>query len=443
MGYFNPEKSPNNFSFIMGQIKKSPTLLINEKVKTMWQQGEDILHAAFGESRFPVHPDLSKALDNGKSNRSYLSSLGTDRLRSKIADYYTKKLGKEISYDQVIVGVGSKSLLYSIIKAIDGDLLLPKPSWVSYSSIATMCNKDITRFDLDKDNEYKINIDSLNNAYNSEKKSGEKPSMLILNSPNNPVGNSFDRSDIELVAKWAQINNITVLSDEIYGLITFKDNIHHTPLSYYPDKTIIFSGLSKHLSLGGWRLGISILPRNSFGKRLISKFESIAGSIWSCVPAPFQIVGETAFSDNKSIENYINVCANIHRIRTLFIYDYFQDLGIDCPKPTGGFYIYASFKKWSDQLSKKGIISCTSLSEYLLDKYKIATLPGSAFGDEPENFCLRISSSYLDMETDETAQKILNIYNDGTDEESFINDHHPRLKLFLSKMNAFLNTLHL
>ena len=190
----------------MDQIKKSPTLLINEKVKTMWQQGEDILHAAFGESRFPVHHDLSKALDNGISNRSYLSSLGTDRLRTKIADYYTKKLNKEISYDQVIVGVGSKSLLYSIIKAIDGDLLLPKPSWVSYSSIATICNKGITRFDLDKDNGYKLNIESLNNAYSSAKKNGANPSMIVLNSPNNPVGNSFSSSDIELAANLSLIH---------------------------------------------------------------------------------------------------------------------------------------------------------------------------------------------------------------------------------------------
>ena len=425
----------------MKQIKRSPTLLINEKVKAMWQDGEDILHVAFGESRFPVHPDLSKALNDGMSNRSYLSSLGTDSLRTKIAEYYTKQLNIDIYYDQVIVGVGSKSLLYSIIQAIDGDILLPRPSWVSYSSIATMCNRSIKRFDLNKNNGYKLNIDSLKDAYSSAKNSGVNPSMLVLNSPNNPVGNSFEKSDIQSVANWAQENNITILSDEIYGLITFKENKHHTPLTYYPDKTIVFSGLSKHLSLGGWRLGISILPRNSFGQQLISKFESISGNIWSCVPSPFQIVGETAFSDNESIADYINVCTNIHRVRTLFIYEQFQDLGIDCPRPTGGFYIYASFKKWSDQLSKIDIISCTSLSEYLLDKYKIATLPGSAFGDDPENLCLRISSSYLDMETDESAQKILDIYNDGTDERSFINDHHPRLKLFISKMNDFLNTI--
>ena len=425
----------------MKQIKRSPTLLINEKVKAMWQDGEDILHVAFGESRFPVHPDLSKALNDGMSNRSYLSSLGTDSLRTKIAEYYTKQLNIDISYDQVIVGVGSKSLLYSIIQAIDGDILLPRPSWVSYSSIATMCNRSIKRFDLNKNNGYNLNIDSLKDAYSSAKNSGVNPSMLVLNSPNNPVGNSFEKSDIQSVASWAQENNITILSDEIYGLITFKENKHHTPLTYYPDKTIVFSGLSKHLSLGGWRLGISILPRNLFGQQLISKFESISGNIWSCVPSPFQVVGETAFSDNESIADYINVCTNIHRVRTLFIYEQFQDLGIDCPRPTGGFYIYASFKKWSDQLSKIDIISCTSLSEYLLDKYKIATLPGSAFGDDPENLCLRISSSYLDMETDESAQKILDIYNDGTDERSFINDHHPRLKLFISKMNDFLNTI--
>ena len=240
----------------MKQIKRSPTLLINEKVKAMWQEGEDILHVAFGESRFPVHPYLSKALNDGMSNRSYLSSLGTDSLRTKIAEYYTKQLNIDISYDQVIVGVGSKSLLYSIIQAIDGDILLPRPSWVSYSSIATMCNRSIKRFDLNKNNGYKLNIDSLKDAYSSAKNSGVNPSMLVLNSPNNPVGNSFEKSDIQSVANWAQENNITILSDEIYGLITFKENKHHTPLTYYPDKTIVFSGLSKHLSLGGWRLGI-------------------------------------------------------------------------------------------------------------------------------------------------------------------------------------------
>ena len=77
-----------------------------------------------------------------------------------------------------------------------------------------------------------------------------------------------------------------------------------------------------------------------------------------------------------------------------------------------------------------------------MDKYKIATLPGSVFGDDPENLCLRISSSYLDMETDEAAQKILDNYNDGANEKSFINNHHPRLKLFLSKMTDFLKAVH-
>tara|TARA_Y100000590_G_scaffold88200_3_gene99031 strand:- start:597 stop:1883 length:1287 start_codon:yes stop_codon:yes gene_type:complete len=425
----------------MIQTNKSPTLLINQRVKKLWEKGQDVLHVAFGESRFPVHPDLKSALYTGISNRSYLSSLGTDKLRNAIANYYSIKLGLDLSFNQVIVGVGSKSLLYSIINSIDGDIMLPKPSWVSYSSIARICNKSIIKFELDRDNEFSINIDALIASYSSAKKNGKNPSMLILNSPNNPLGNSFNKTDIESVAEWAKENDIFLLSDEIYSLITFNGYTHYSPAAFYPEKTIIFGGLSKHLSLGGWRLGIAILPNNSSKDKLISYFESIAGSIWSCVPAPFQIVGETAFSNNFSIEKYIKICTEIHSIRTLHIYNFFKNIGVNCTNPTGGFYLYVSFKKWNKQLEKKGIISCMSLSEYLLGKYEIATLPGSAFGDDPENYCLRISSSYLDMETDKRAENILDIYNSRVDERTFILNHHPRLTLFLSKMNDFVNSI--
>ena len=425
----------------MADLNVSPTLRINEQVKSMWEDGKDVLHLGFGESRFPVHPEMKNALMNGMLNRSYLPPSGTEKLREKIAGYYSKKLGLNFSPEQVIVGIGSKSLLFAMIYLTDGDLLLPKPSWVSYSAIAKLSGKAVTRFDLDRSCEFRLNIDTLNTAYDSAKRKGQNPTMIVLNTPNNPVGNSFSQADIEAVATWAKENNILILSDEIYSLVTFKETTHTTPASYFPDKTIIFGGLSKHLSLGGWRLGISILPNNKIGNQLKSGFDSVAGSIWSCVPAPFQVAGETAFSHNQDIEAYIQLCTEIHSIRTRYAYDSLKKKGLECPKPTGAFYIYPSFKKWSEQLNALGILSCSSLADHLLNEYEIATLPGIAFGDDPENLCIRLSTSYLDMETDERAQHILDIFNSDIDPKTFMKDHHPRMNHFLSRMDDFLSTL--
>ena len=182
----------------------SPTLRINEQVKSMWEDGKDVLHLGFGESRFPVHPEMKNALMNGMLNRSYLPSPGTKKLREKIAGYYSKNLGLNFSPEQVIVGIGSKSLLFAMIYLTDGDILLPKPSWVSYSAIAKLSGKAITRFDLDRSCEFRLNIETLNTAYNSAKRKGQNPTMIVLNTPNNPIGNTLSQDDIEALTIWAK-----------------------------------------------------------------------------------------------------------------------------------------------------------------------------------------------------------------------------------------------
>jgi aspartate/methionine/tyrosine aminotransferase len=328
-----------------------------------------------------------------------------------------------------------------VIHALDGDILLPKPSWVSYSSIAKLIGKNLTRFNLDRDKDFRLNIDRVDEAYRSAISKGQNPTSIIINSPNNPVGNSFSKKDIESVSTWAKQKELTILSDEIYSLITHSVVAHSSPSTYYPEKTIVFGGLSKHLSLGGWRIGIAILPNNEFGSKLGSHFNAVAGSIWSCVPAPFQIMAETAFGDDEQIEKYIQTCAQIHETRTHYVYHGLKELGLNCPKPTGAFYVYASFKNFEKSLNSMGIDSCQKLAEYLLNKYEIATLPGSAFGDDPENLCLRISTSYLDMETDQKAQQILDNFSNGIDSTLFMKDYHPRTNLFLSRMNKFLSSL--
>ena len=425
----------------MSSAKTSPTLVLNEKIQSLWNEGKDVLHLGFGESRFPTHPLLKNALSKGASNRSYLPSTGTEKLKNIIAKYYSKKLSRTLSANQILVGVGSKSLLYSMIQSLEGNILLPKPSWVSYTSMAALCGKSVIQFNLERDHEYSLDLDTIHLAYHAAKKNGQNPKILILNSPNNPIGNSYSSNDLNMVTDWAKENNLVILSDEIYSLITHNENTHTSPSSTYPEKTIVFGGLSKHLSLGGWRVGIAIVPDNAFGQGLVNNFNLIAGSIWSCVPAPIQIVAETAFSANPEIESYIHTCTKIHQIRTHYVYDHLKALGVSCPKPTGAFYIYISFKNYDRVLAMMGIDSCEDLANHLLETYEIATLPGVAFGDDPDELCLRISTSYLDMETDEKAELILKSFNSGINPTAMMNDHHPKTNLFLNRMDEFLSSL--
>ena len=424
---------------IMKSPKASPTLVMNEKVNAMWANGKDVLHLGFGESRFPVHSALVQMFQENASQRSYLPSLGVPELRDTIAKYYSDKLGIHFIDKQIIVGVGSKSLLYAMIQSIEGDLLLPKPSWVSYSSIARLTGKKVQRFSLDDENDYSMNIQALDKAYQDFISNGGNPTMLVLNSPSNPVGNVSSEQEMESVANWARDKDIFILSDEIYSLVTHDGFCHHSIAKYYPKKTIIFGGLSKHLSLGGWRFGMAILPNNEIGTSLINSFQSISGSIWSCVPGPIQYTAILAYSGNKDIEHYIQLCTHIHEIRTNYVHRKLIEIGLDSPSPSGGFYLYPSFKKWKNKLERMNILSCQDLSEYLLDEFGIATLPGSAFGSDPENFCLRLSTSFLDMETDEQAQNIVDAYSNDFD--NFLENHHPRTDLFLEKMSQFMALL--
>ena len=422
----------------MNSPKASPTLVINEKVNAMWAAGQDILHLGFGESRFPVHSALACTFQENSMQRSYLPSLGIPELRETIANYYSDKLGLTFDGSQVIVGVGSKSLLYAMIQSIEGDLLLSKPSWVSYSSIATLTERSVHRFELDADQDYQINIQTLDSVYQKAFESGRNPKILILNSPSNPVGNISSEEELKSVAQWAKEKGIYILSDEIYSLVTHDSFTHHTIAEYYPEKTIIFGGLSKHLSLGGWRFGMAILPKSYEGTSLIQSFQSIAGSIWSCVPGPIQYTAILAYSGNRDIDDYIKMCTKIHGIRTHYIHGKLSSMGLTSPKPKGAFYIYPSFKKWTSRLGEMGITTCGELSTYLLDHYNIATLPGSAFGDDTNNLCLRLSTSFLDMETDEQVQKILEDYSEENDPKLFMEKHHPRTSLFLEKMRKFI-----
>jgi aspartate aminotransferase len=397
----------------------SPTLQINERVQQLWAEGRTVYHFGFGESRFPVQPKVLAALYSNAQRKGYLPVQGLPELREAIAEYHGRFHPTPISPDHVIVAPGSKAILFALLMALDGDLLLPTPSWVSYAPQARLLGKPVHFIPAPVANGYALSIEKLDETV-QQCQSASK--ILIINSPNNPTGRMLTAEFLQELSTYCRENQILVISDEIYGRVVDGRSPHISLAQYSPEGTIILGGLSKHLSLGGWRLGQAILSPEMVD--LMPTLRSIASEIWTSVSAPVQYAATVAYSGDPDIEAYIADCARLHRIRSQHIWSWLVELGIQCAQPQGGFYMMPNFDRWREPLAQNGITTSAELAHFLLDKYQLALLPGSAFGVPTTELSLRLATSFVDMETDEKAEALLAAWQSQPD-ESIMTTHHP------------------
>jgi aspartate aminotransferase len=373
----------------------SATLAINEKVAEKRAWGHDIIHLGFGQASFPLHPKLSKALGKSAKHTDYAPVLGIEPLRCAIADYLQANRNFSCSADQIIVGPGSKPLLYALLQVLEGDLLLPLPCWVSYMPQAQLAGKRVIGVETDATDRTRITTTALSQALAKAHLVGADPRILLLTSPNNPTGSMFDEADVKAIALWAKEHDFTVISDEIYAELAHGWRKHVSPAVFYPEGCIVTGGISKVFSAGGWRLGYAALPPGKSGQELRRGLQALASEIWSAASTPVQEAAVTAFVCDPEIESYISASAYLHGFMAKSLYTSLIQLGVKCPRPAGGFYIYANFGAWRLHLAQEGIETSEQLALYLLDKWNIATLPGSEFGDKPENLSLRLATSML------------------------------------------------
>ncbi len=420
------------------RLEPSPTLYINERVNELWAAGQTVYHLGFGESRFPVHPKVQAALRDHADQKSYLPTLGLRELRVAAANFYSRKLNLAINADQLIIGPGSKPLYFIIQLALDADLFLPTPSWVSYGPQAQLIDKQIYQIPSSAAANYPLTIDAIAATM---RQSANPAKILLLNSPNNPTGQMFTPEFLAQLADYCRTNGVMVLSDEIYSLVPHGHREHLSMAHYYPEGTVVLGGLSKHLSLGGWRLGTAILPDTEAGKSLLRALRVIAGELWSSPTGPVQYAAVTAYNDEDDIDAYIDECAAIHAIRTQYLWQQLTELGVPCAQPDGGFYVFPTFNKWRVALAKLGITTSPQLASHLLDTYQISSLPGTAFGVNEAELSLRLASSYLDMETDEKAQALLDAYRANPDPIALMAEHHPNTLEAVRRLGMFVTVL--
>ncbi len=437
----NPYK-PFRFSRTgFDKVTPSATLAINDRVRKLWSAGRQVYHLGFGESRFPVPTLIADALKQNVQQRSYLPTLGLPELREKIATFYSKNFHMEVEPHQVVTGIGSKSLLFSVMQVLDGETILPTPCWVSYVAQAQLSRHTVHFLPLREIDNYRLTVADLETTLERVSRNPGYANILVVTTPNNPTSTTLAQDDAKQIAAFARDQAIMVLSDEIYALLNYTKESHISLAHYYPEGTVVFGGLSKHLSLGGWRFGVAILPPGKSGETLCEALQALAGSVWTCVPGPIQYAALVAYSNLPEIDEYINMCTTMHTIRTRYLYNAFLSLGIPCPEPKGGFYLYPSFNAWRAALYTHRIKSSEDLAAYLLEKYELLVLAGSSFGDDPTNLTLRIATSYLDADTDDKVEALVAHFQKRPDPQDFIKNYHPQLRQVVDRFAAFVDDL--
>ena len=383
----------------------SATLKINEISKKLEQQGKEIIKFGFGESPFPVPVKVVDELKKNAHQKSYLPIQGLESLRVAISKYESKKKNKNFSPDQIIVGPGSKELMFLLHISFDGDIILPTPSWVSYKPQSIIAGNNYHWIETNAENNWYPSAKSIEELVIKNKK---KNYILILNSPNNPSGQVC--KNIKEISEIIKKYKIIVLSDEIYSELTFDKN-YESISNFCPEKVIVSNGLSKWCGAGGWRLGYFIIP-NELNK-LKNSMKVLASETFSAVSAPIQFAAISAFRDDH--KDYILKSKKILRGIGEYVYSNLKSNNVIINKPMGGFYLMPEFINKTFNTSAE---MCTDL----LNKQGVAILPGSDFGFSVKKMISRLS--YTDFDG---KHFILNINLDSKIDEDLIRKFAPKI----------------
>jgi len=418
------------------QIRPSATLAINELINSLRHKGEEVYHLGFGEAPFPVHPNVRKALCENAHRKRYLPTQGILPLREQIAKFYDEILGIQYSEEQIIIGPGSKMLMFAALGSLSGTLFLPAPSWVSYQHQAHFVSKEVRHIPTSVEDSYRLTPEVFEKAIQEHSSDREQQKILLLNYLCNPTGHSYSASQLKAIVEIARENNVIIMSDEIYALVSFQGEKHHSIAEFYPEGTLVFGGVSKDRSLGGYRVGVMLLPEKE--TNLMRAMLSVGSEVWSCVSAPIQYAAIEAYKTTPDIIDFIKDCTSIHEIVSKYIHGRLIEAGINCPEPQGAFYLFPDWNQYKEELAQKGITTSIELAQALLKEQKVASLPGSEFGMREENLCIRIAL------VDYDGELALQHYRQNKDvlkkgQTQFIQAIAPRLVKACNQIAGFTN----
>ena len=356
----------------LATLTPSATVNLPDKARELRAKGIDVIDLSEGQPHFdtpaPIKESAKKALDSGMV--FYIESAGMPELRSEIKSKLQRDNGIDVPVSQILVTVGAKQAIFTaILCAIDpGDeVLIPDPCWATYASCVKIAGGVPISVSMIEEEGFSINADKI------EEKLTPKTKMVILNSPNNPTGMVMSKDDIEGIADVCSKHGILAMSDEIYEKIVYTGTHHYSIGSFsgMEDLAITVNGFSKTYSMTGWRLGYVAASKEIISRMLIVQQHSVTH--------PTAFVEKAGVTALKECDKYVDqMVKGYQRARDYFVPELDKLKIFSCSKPKGAFYAFPKIKDKSMTSSK--------LTEHLLEKAQIVSVPGSSFGKYGEGY---------------------------------------------------------
>jgi aminotransferase len=309
-------------------------------------------------------------------------------LKVEIDRYLKRTCG--VSYDphdEILITVGGSEAIDLAMRAMldPGDeVILPEPCYVSYKPCVVLADGVPVTIPLQEKNEFKLTAEELEAAIT------DKTKILVLPFPNNPTGLIMTKEDLEPIAKLCIEHDLFVVSDEIYGALTYdRDHVTIASLPGMWERTVLINGFSKAYAMTGWRLGYACAP-----KEILAQMLKIHQFAIMCAPTTSQYAAVEAMRNGDAD---VEMMREAYNQRRRFLVHTFRGMGLDCFEPFGAFYVFPSIKSTG--------MTSDEFAEQLLKEEKVAVVPGTAFGDSGEGF-LRISYAYSLEELKTATERI-------------------------------------
>ncbi len=404
-----------NLNLSVRGMTASATLAIQERCAAMRAERRDVFRLGLGQSPFPVPRPVVEELRVNAHQKDYLPVRGLPALREAVAEYNIRSQGVPRTADDILIGPGSKELMFILQMVYYGEIVIPSPAWVSYAPQARIAGRQIHWVHTRRESGWKLTPTELESVCRDDP---DRPRLVVLNYPSNPTGGSYLEEELKALADVARTYRVVMLSDEIYGELHFSGR-HVSIARFYPEGTIISSGLSKWCGAGGWRLGTFSFPNTM--DWLLEAMATVASETYTSTSAPIQYAAVPAFRGSESLEQYLGNARRILGALGGGCASRLGATGADVLQPTGGFYLFPDFSPLSEKLRARGITTSRALCEKLLEETGVATLPGSEFGRPASELTVRLS--LVDFDGAKAMAALELVPRDAPVTEDFLRNH--------------------
>ena len=381
-------------------IPESPTLAVSAKAKAMKAAGEPVIGFGAGEPDFPTPPNIVEAAQRAAAdaaNHRYTPVAGLPALRSAIAAATTRHTGLPVDPSTVVVSNGGKHALYNIVLTIvdpDDEVIVPAPYWVSYPEQIRLAGGVPVTVDTTKETGFRASVDEL------EAVRTDRTKALLFVSPSNPTGAVYDPEHTAAIGHWAAEHGIWVITDEIYQHLVYGNAKFSSLPVVAPEaapRTIVTSGVAKTYAMTGWRVGWTIGPEEV--ARGIATLQSQTTSNVCNVAQAAAVEALTGPQDAVEEMRQAFDRRRQHAVKALNAIP-----GVVCPEPEGAFYVFPSFEAHlGTEVAGRRVESTLDLADVLLEKAKVAIVPGEAFGGPGY---ARLSYALSDVDLEDGIQRI-------------------------------------